>query len=694
MTQRKKTLETLDVAIITDGYEASMHSIMECIQQVCRNRIAYAAMALENGWSRNALKMTMRFFCFLLLVVCVTGCFRLKREYEGFGGGGGFLGGRNSWVPKIVKERFYGGVRENIDTLSQAGLFLPIHLVDLPLEVVADTLFLPKDLLLYGDYIANPPLSMLVRDNKYDAIKERLEKGENPEAMDMRTYSSSAVRQAIISGNASIYALLLEYGALSHAPYREAPYALLHYLIVPKAKRGEKSIANAKAIIRMALEHDGKNAKVDETGSSVFCWCEYLMNKKNNLTPDELEDCACIVEMLLQNGGKTNYYWEREKQTTLDIVLESDSLPPNLKERLVSALRLYGGLKYEELPEKMASAKPNAAPKRPMYPKSTTFAAQLEKEPIEIDPMFNNVVEFLKSRTVTGYFKVSNCLLGLSCPALVVELGWGNGHNVIYRQQINIHRRTGPASWNMQSEMFERPIHERLVFTPPGVVIPSRIVDNMPNFLLREAWASMPECECYYERNADPYYKFRIGDAVLEWAKSKGAKMTNTIKMEDRTARSFHFHSFDTYMQLWPFKITQADKDTMEKAAKASKEAGVKGDWFRVLAHQGECEYVFTTHRQSIEEFRERRCPYPDEVFCFLDVPRPQPGAFFERMNRRQNKLKLTRQISLEGIEGKAYWNYASVFSPRQFTLSLFFGDEVSAETVERLQKALLQKLK
>ncbi len=638
--------------------------------------------------------------CIVLLAVCTSGCFRLKREYESFGGGGGFLGmNRNYWTPRIVKERFYGGLRENIDSLPRAKLFLPFNLIDLPLELIADTLLLPKDLLLYGDYVANPPLALLVSDNKYNIIKERLENGEQPDAMDGRIYDSYAVERAIRNGNVAIYTLLLEYGATTHAPYRTEPNSGLFSSHSSGKRHDRNTLANAREIIRLAFERDGEKAQMDGTGGQLFTWCDYLTDTKRNFTLEELEDCVSIVEMLLQHGASANY--DFRKQTTLDIVQTGDSLPPQFKERLVSALRRHGGLTHEELSAKIEAANADAKPaarRIPMYPQSTTFASQLEKEPIAIDPMFNKVVEFLKGGIQTGHYRISNSFRGLSCPVLVVESGYpdaAKNNDIIFRRKTKFHRRTGPTSWSMQSEEFEFPSCERLVFTPPGVIIPSRIEDDMPKFLLNEAWLSLPDCECYCERN--PHMRDRHFNWSLQaLAANEGIDKAKIINKECSKPNILYFNNLYTTYTSWPFKISQADKTTMELAKQASEVTGLKGVWSKILCYQGRSEYVFTTHGRSPADVLERRCPYPDEIFCILDVSasRPVADGFFQRMNNRNPKLKKTTQLSLESMEGRSYWNYASVFIPKRFSVSIFFGDEVPPSTVEKLQKSLSQKLK
>ena len=504
-------------------------------------------------------------------------------------------------------------------------------------------------------------------------------------ASDFRILSGNSVEMAIHRGNVSVYALLLEYGAPTHAPYRSL--------------RPNRDIAQCKEIIRLALEYDGSNAKMDEAGSDIFYLCN-LLAKRNNLSPNEMEDCLCIVEMLLQHGSRTNHF-ENERQTPLDMVQASNSIPPELQERLTSALRLHGGLTYKELSAKKEETKTNeqlTVPVRPTYPKSFGLATLLENEPLAIDPMFNHVVDFLKSSIIqTGYFRVSNRLAGFTCPVLVVESGYpeqNGNYDIVYRKTIKMHRRTGSTSWNQQSDDFELPVKERLVFTPPGVVIPSRVDDDMPKFLLDEVWLSLPDCECYYEANPVIQHDREFGGNLFAWAKKTGIDSTNIIKNEVKRANGFHFHSISKNTQLWPYKITQADRLTLESATQASKEAGLEGEWHRILGRQGLSEYAFTTHGQNAEGNLGRRCPYPNEIFCYMDVSRPEPGAFFRKWAYvRPPKLKTTTKISLESQEGISYWNYASVCTPK-FRLSIFFGDEVSPSTVEKLQKSMLRQMR
>ena len=274
-------------------------------------------------------------FFFLYLLTGPGGCVRLEREYDintqliVIDGGA-----TRHWVPRPVPERFFGGTKENTSRICNENITFKtlFYLLDMPFELITDSLFLPKDVFLYTDYLINPPLSLLVQQNKYDELKERLENGDNPNAFDQRRPFITPVEQALSDHNAAIYTLLLEYGAASGRPYE-------NYYYIP----------NAKEIIRLALKHDGSLALINNNGYPIFQWCLILKDGKN-MTQEEQEICIFIIEMLLEHGFSAQIpheYWEQNKRmimtmTPLDLIMASQGLSSKLKERLVSSLKAQG----------------------------------------------------------------------------------------------------------------------------------------------------------------------------------------------------------------------------------------------------------------------------------------------------------------------------------------------------------------
>ena len=282
-------------------------------------------------------------FFFLYLLAGPGGCARLEREYgkntqlfviDGFA--------TRHWVPQPIPERFFGGTKENTSRIcnEQKSFITLFYLLDVPFELIADCLFLPKDVFLYADYLINPPLSLLVQQNKYDKLKKRLENGDEPNAIDDRLRGVTPVSQALSNHNAAIYALLLEYGAASGRPYDS-------YFYIP----------NAKEIIQLALKYDGNRALIKNNGYPIFGWCRILKDGKN-MTPEAQETCIFIIEMLLEHGFSAQIpyeYWEQNKRMTmtpLDLIMACQWLSPEHKERLVSSLKAHGGLTLEEFSSK------------------------------------------------------------------------------------------------------------------------------------------------------------------------------------------------------------------------------------------------------------------------------------------------------------------------------------------------------
>ena len=213
----------------------------------------------------------------------------------------------------------------------------------------------------------------------------------------------------------------------------------------------------------------------------------------------------------------------------------------------------------------------------------------------------------------------------------------------------------------------------------------------MPQSLLREARVTLPCCECHYEglNNNGP-----DNDHLYMLAKEVGVDKSEIIR------RGYLNHPLprgDVYLicKPWPYPLTRMDKDCLEKVCRATSEAGLSGEWFRLDDNSaGYVKYVFTTHDRRCDTDSMRRCPFPDEVYCVLDVERPYANAFFRRMNHNEQlKHKVMAYISMDSLEGWAYWNSGFIQTPKG-TLQFFFGDEVPSEKIERLQKAMIRELR
>ncbi len=610
-------------------------------------------------------------FSFLYLLAGPGGCARLEREYD--------MntqlividaGATRHWSPQPIPERFFGGTKENASRICNEKITLktPFYLLDVPFELIADSLFLPKDVFLYADYLIDPPLSLLVQQNKYDKLKKRLENGDNPNAIDPRLRYVTPVGQALSNHNAAIYALLLEYGAASGRPYE-------HYHYIP----------NAKEIIQIALKHDGSRALLHNNGYPVFVWCRILKDGKN-MTPEAQETCISIIEELLDHGFSAQIpheYWEQNKRMTmtpLDLIMACQSLSPEHKERLASSLKAHGGLTLEEFTSKRNNV-PSTPPITINHPAPSDFSSQLKKDGIEIDPIFKQAVSILMADSTTRYYRISTTFPGLEHPVLVIDFGGPNKKGeLIYRQRIKIHRRLSKTEWNQQTEEFESPVYGRLIFTPKGIRIPSRLSEEIPQCLLREAWLSFPDCECYCEslgakwcsspeEHTSAFTRKIEGKAVI--IEKKG--YWNHLWSNDRPV--------NRELSVYRGTITQADKGCLEKASQATAEVGIAGSWERIV-HPSERLYCFTNHNRFKETISEEIVPYPDEILCKLYIYKPT----------NNNKGKGIPVINLNGLEGKSYWNCRSA-AYKGMQLQIFFGDEVPLETVERLHQTLAKAL-
>ena len=119
-------------------------------------------------------------FWLLILSLCGTGCVRIA---ETITAGGlpppyciysGTTGLINFPVAAVVMGE---AVHEKV--LLPIAL-LPLFVVDLPLELAADTVCLPVDLVHYAQHCSNPPLDKYLRTNDLKGLEKKLKEGASP----------------------------------------------------------------------------------------------------------------------------------------------------------------------------------------------------------------------------------------------------------------------------------------------------------------------------------------------------------------------------------------------------------------------------------------------------------------------------------------------------------------------------------
>ena len=124
------------------------------------------------------MRRCMSIIFILGIMAIATGCVRLGMEFD--------RGTPHHAYhhPRLASDHFYAGTRGIAKHIHiQPGLFMVLDicitsfsLVDMPFEIVADTLLLPMDVWKYSKYLTCPPLGDLVENHRIDELRSWLEK--------------------------------------------------------------------------------------------------------------------------------------------------------------------------------------------------------------------------------------------------------------------------------------------------------------------------------------------------------------------------------------------------------------------------------------------------------------------------------------------------------------------------------------
>ena len=586
------------------------------------------------GISEKTLKHIL-----VVTVTCLlglTGCIRLDDEMDLLSRG------RSHYPPPA---RFYSGTKWCTGFMVYYWPFAPFFLLDLPLELVADTLCLPHDIWLYHDYKQNPPLALLVKEKRYDELEKRLKAGENPNKNDWRMFDhSSPTQQAIHALDVKAYSLLLEYGAVPN----ETPFA--NRLLTKENKE----------IIRMTLQKCSV-----QNDDIIFHWCNNLFTSSRKLSPSEQQFFVDIIEMMVNHGfpPQSPSSFSVPRKTAMDMVYDDKTvLSRENRQRLINILKAHGGKTYVELTQTDKSL------------------PHLHTENLEIHPVFNQIIGQLQKSWQSERYRLSTHYDGIDEPVLVIDLPWPTVDGAEPRKTIFVHRRISTTEWNQEGELFDVPTGWRIVATPRGKRMPSRLSSDMPRLFLRESWMTLPECEVYLECPGEIF----SGVQALLPETLRLDKTSNTLEILPRPydvrseARFMHSN-----MEKWTAALTKTDEKWLSSLNKATSSAGFPGQWSRCLLDHDMTNpiYVYDVNGRFARKTDEHPVivPKPDEIICVF-----VPYRLLDKSDKRNGRS----WIWMNSKDGYSYWNYRKFFVSG-FAIYVFFGDEVSNAILDQMQATL-----
>ena len=541
----------------------------------------------------------------------------------------------------------------------------------MPGEFIADIVLLPTELFRRACYLIDPPLNEYISRKDLKGLEKQLIKGADPDFDSLRHPGGPPLVFAKSEFRYDAVKLLIKFGAKIRPEIFRYAFSsdleILQFLLSSEQGKG------------FDFNTDAKNVVIGWTRS---------IDKWNS--QKEVDGISSCIMLLLEHGASPNALDETglsERKTALDLIMRPELEEIDLS-RLIKCMKEHGALTYEEL-----------------------WQAHHELPHLEIQgevhPMFQQVVCNLKEAREVQHYLVSTQYSGLDCPVLVIDRKVKNKslkeepRQYVVRKELNVYKRQSPTAWQQTGEFMDLPAMYRIVLTPPGVKLPSRLANRLPTeCFLYEIWRSTPEYEIYVEGAFDvpgvhafaPDYDLlqaitnRNNDIVHEWP--------SIPRYETRWVN-------DTLQLL--FSMIQKSKDVSGKGEKSEllwlkkveeilAQNGLNGNWLPmkpVGKHYN--RYAFSS-RRTLEDIPENYLdfvPYPDEIIIFFNKN--------TRANPQKSAVDSPAMVFLNGKNGTGYWNYFSNNIrkyPNFLSVKIYYGDEVSEATVSQIWQSLSALIK
>ncbi|MBP5638612.1 MAG: hypothetical protein J6X55_03980 [Victivallales bacterium] len=517
---------------------------------------------------------------------------------------------------KIIRERFEVGT-----IICVCGIF--------------DILLLPISTYAYLSYQWRPPLEFYINKNDLKGLEEALKSGIDFNDDDSSPHDSF-LNRVLRSNNFEALKLVFTYGAKPTLFFADPCYS-------------NPSIEQIEMIL-YALKHGDKELLRTPRSPIICDWTYYGLN--NNVPLKPLTE---IVTILLDSGCPVNtskvHYEGNELRTALDIALLPKFFPKEDKTTFIELLKSHGALTYQEI----LKIHPEVSP--------------LQTDGLDIDPIFQPVIDKLRLSRRAKFFILSTTCPGIKGPVLVID--------EVGRKTIQVHHRKSPTEWNQKSEPFNIPEgYMRVVLTPHGTKVPSRLSGLPTRCFIIEKWFTLPAFEVYLEIN--PHNAHHIHSIVESGILSdlpEDALRQDTLNMDSE------FVSVGRILrENFQFKANGNRRYSkyVSNAKKITEIHGFSGYW---MVHRFGDNYkpmmAFDTHERHPDKIppNEYIAPYPDEILALI------------YLNRHFDKM--VNFFSPHGKNGTCYWNHSANNVGSDCFYEIYYGDEVSDDTLERFQRFL-----
>jgi len=570
------------------------------------------------------------------------------------------------------------GVAASLGIFGSGGIaFLPIIV---PCEVAADILFLPYDAARHLQYVCHPPLNEIIWKNDLGKLSKRLACGDDPNAIDFRffgrkgQYPHPPLLEAFMQRRLEAFNMLLDYGA-------EVPLELFNNENLQQIRM--VSSDTGLAFLKVALQKGIASEKLNSFDAATVVpnllpsWRKY----RHVYNEDSYHILYSLLSLLLESGFPPNGLSDSrgEQTTALDHLLE---IPPSEnRDRLVTLIRSHGAMTFAELDA--------------MKPHETL---PQEINPLDVHECFKPVMDILlqdgKNRKHNGHYRFSASYPGIEEPLVVVDVPWKNGTQTSCRKFVNVHRRKTATQWDIHGEPFDIPAYLRIVLTPPGVRVPSRLGMDLPKKdVLLEEWHTLPTCELYIERPPRVVFgRMNLGIekdiaqilALIGLRHDIYGKDDSYYFKHDPINRigRLYYHNIINRPYSLELKDLKEEYLWAKNANAMAKKAGLNGVWRVRTCGSRACFY--TSHRDLpfLDKTLDHRVPYPDEIFAVVHT----------RLNTIPTADSATNDG--KGNNQDYYWNCRVYDFPQKGDIVLYYGDEASQETLNAVVKMSRELMK
>ena len=568
------------------------------------------------------------------------------------------------------------GVAASLGILDTAGfILLPVVV---PCELAADILFLPYDAARHLQYVSHPPLNEIIWKNDLNELDQRLAHGDDPNAVDFRffgrkgQYPCRPLMSAFAKGRLEAFNMLLDHGA-------DVPMEFFSEGNIYQMAFSPQGLDFLKSALKKGIAPDKLNSIYASTVVPG------LLSRAKNWRIHEEEKFHIVhslLSLLLDHGFTPNGI--KAQHTALDYLL--DVFPSEKRDRLVTLMRSFGAKTFAEL----EAEQPHA-----LLPP--------EINPQDVQDCFKPVIEILlhedQDRKRGSPYRFSASYPGIEGPLVVVDVLGMDGSQANFRKYINIHHRVTPTRWDIQGEPFDIPAYLRLILTPPGTCVPSRLPMDLPKKdVLLEEWYSLPTCELYIERLPYIFSSHRNTDIERKIGQILAlAGISHDIIGKDdryyfehnpinRIGRLYYHHiqvigNLNTIEGSYNLDLKDKKAEYLfeDKANALAKQSGLPGSW---RAPSSTCFY--SSHRDLLflDRTIDHRVPYPDEIFAVVHT---STIPFLVTDSTRKNG---------QGNIVDYYWNCRIDGFPGKGNLVLYYGDEVSQETLDSVAEMTRKRMK